>query len=228
MRFSLDLNSSTPLSVYTIVDTLPIEPFIGVGIKRINSHQNHAGIVYREDGGEAQFLDLRWHHQLHQGIAKNGYAFVLLNIHQLRIPAIVGYCRLLWEVNENGCIPYGFKLPNECFDSTTAKWLLGNSGLGLTCATFILAVLHAQRITIAKLDDWPERDADNVWRQSIISALRDNNAQKQANYLESENSGVRFRPEEVAGSAASTIYPANFQTAISLGGKILNIFDDMP
>jgi hypothetical protein len=195
-------------------------PLVGVGVTRISETQNHAGLVFREDDADPKFLELRWHHSLHIGPPSQESAFALLNIHRLRVPAVAGYCQSVWDENREGRIPYGFKLPSECFDRNTAKWLLGDTGLGLTCATFVLAVLLATGINIADLDDWPVRDSDKEWQQLIICHLK-NFAPKQAQYLESETGSLRYRPEEVGGAAASNNYPADFATAEKLGHQIL-------
>ena len=136
-------------------DQLPKDgPYVGVGLGRPRSDQNHTGIIYSE-ATQSHFLELRWHHELNQRTPPHYYSFVLLKIPKLRLPAVIGICRLVWETNREGKIPYGFRYPNDCFDSLTGQWLLGETGLGLTCATFIIATLKTAGINLLILESWP-------------------------------------------------------------------------
>lgn len=112
-------------------------------------------------------------------------------------------------------------MPNPCFDAR-GKWLLESTGIGLTCATFVLAVFQAQGLNIARLEEWQARSSDSAWKAKVIAALKPR-APEQARYLEEhELECVRYRPEEVAGAAASEGYPVGFDEAQSLGRRILD------
>ena len=135
---------------------------------------------------------------------------------------VAAFCRFVGQKCAKNKIPYGFQLPSECLNSQ-GEWNLGRVGKGLTCATFVLAVFQAQRLDIAQLDDWQPRASDLAWKRKVIEALRAR-APEQASYLEANDlECVRYRPEEVAGAAASGKYPAGFQDAADLGNRILDV-----
>lgn len=101
---------------------------------------------------------------------------------------------------------------------------LGPTRLGLTCATFILAVFEAAGISLIKYDTWPEnRPSDFEWQKQIITALRRTRSAtpEHIKAVEGDVGSARYRPEEVAGAATANPLPADFPLAAERGQQIL-------
>jgi hypothetical protein len=61
-----------------------------------------------------------------------------------------------------------------------------------------------------------------VWQRSIIELLKENGAsQEHIKAVESQIGAIRYRPEDVAGAAASDRLPAEFATTERLARAIL-------
>lgn len=92
---------------------------------------------------------------------------------------------------------------------------VGNDEHGLTCATFVLAVLRSAGVELLKREDWPSRADDMVRFAKILKALRSVSAEDAYfDALEAEVTAVRFRPTEVAG-ASSKQPPCSFVDAVA-------------
>lgn len=197
--------------------------FVAVSFERADANQNHAGLCIREGTDPATLVELQWHHRLEVGPVREPVRLAVLDIDPLRLPAVVGYIRSV-GLNPKDRIPYGVALPDDCFDATSGAWLLGPTGRGLTCATFVVAVLRATGLKMLDLGTWQLRADDEVWRQRIIAALRRDPANRQqADHIEREGTCARFRPEEVAGAGLvpASGWPVGFAEAVSRGATVV-------
>ena len=69
-------------------------------------------------------------------------------------------------------VPYGFDATGCCFD-TQGQFLPPPVGKGLTCATFIVALLRVYGYELVAEATWPVRAEDDAWRQDILTILQD-------------------------------------------------------
>jgi hypothetical protein len=97
---------------------------------------------------------------------------------------------------------------------------------GLTCSTFVLAVLSSVRINLVKLAEWPSRPAD-VARHKELLDLLDGDPKVSRDHVaavRAEVTCVRYRPEEVAGAASSPEPPVSFVVAQAAAEHITRAF----
>lgn len=173
-------------------------------------------------------LHLAWHLDLRNVSARPDYIWVDPSVNERRAKQVAAFCRRVWRQNGKS-IPYAFSHPNDCFDSRTGQFLFGETKLGLTCATFIIAVFQAVGLKLLDLDSWPARPDDVQWQQSILDMLRQQGAS--ADHLRSvdrEVGAVRFRPEEVGGAAAHAPWPVGFGDASRIGEQIVDLLNSLP
>ncbi len=111
----------------------------------------HIGILHQDEGSDAfLMLHLAWHHRLRKEAPPVGFLWVDPAIHPRRLVQVAAICRKIWKANSAGGIPYAFSPPNDCFDVDSGKYLFGPTRLGLTCATFILALFHVAGLQLVK------------------------------------------------------------------------------
>jgi hypothetical protein len=196
--------------------------FVAVALKPIDETQRHIGLLHRgDDRHEPMMLHLAWHLDLRNEPARADYVWVDPTIHERRAKQVAAFCRRVWRQNGKS-IPYAFSHPNDCFDPTTAQFLFGKTKLGLTCATFVLAVFHAVGLQLLDLDSWPTRPDDVEWQRNVLGLLSERGAS--ADHLrsvEAEPRAARFRPEETGGAAAHRPWPVPFAVAAEVGRQIV-------
>ncbi|MCI0643159.1 MAG: hypothetical protein L0Y72_18235 [Gemmataceae bacterium] len=193
-----------------------------VAIKPISDQQCHLGILHRrEKRSDIRFLNLQWHFQLADEIAPPNYHWIDMNLPAARAKQIAARCRQVWR-SSGKFIPYGFSLPTDNFDEKTGEFLFGPTNLGLTCATFVLAVFEFASIRLLDYTTWRPREDDSLWQQRIVEMLEEQDAD--AEHVEAVRQTVgclRFRPEEVAAGAALFPPTASFDSTCELATQIL-------
>ena len=143
---------------------------------------------------------------------------------------IVQLCRLLIRKYAKGKDPlaYALRYDGGRFDPGTGCFL-SESGHGLTCATFVLAVFKSHGVDLLRTDQWRERDEDKKWQQWILDELGD------ARYATPEHiravereiklGCARFRPQEVAAAGTAETpdaLPISFEDAARLGELLVD------
>lgn len=188
--------------------------------------QRHIGVIHRNTESDSfLMLHLRWHCRLSNEEIKGLYLLVDPDIPRKRMRQLAAVCRLVWNANEKGGIPFGFSSPLDCMDPDTFRYLLGPTKLGLTCASFVLAVLHQSGIKLLNYGDWPIRPEDIEWQKSILESLKGVAQWEHIEALKGEigRGALRFRPEEVAGAATESPFPVVFPSAEARGKSILEL-----
>ena len=208
------------------VDEKPFEDIVNVGVAIGVSYadQRHIGMLHRDsDSDTVLMLHLAWHHRLRNEPPEPSFLWADPAIHPKRLVQVAAICRKVWRANKNGGIPYAFSHPNDCFDADTGRYLLGPTRLGLTCATFILAVFHTAGLQLVQYESWPiGREGDAEWRQRMVSLLEQHGAcPDHVKAVRNDVGSARYRPEEVAGAATVSPLPADFEMAAGRGRQIL-------
>jgi hypothetical protein len=188
-------------------ESLPQIQNAAIAIMAHDARQRHVGLLFKDGLDEDVFLlHLKWNNQLAMSCPSEEYIWAEPpSIPQKRLRQLAAMCRLIWSANGSD-IPFAFDYPNGCFDRETGKLLLDTNGsqIGLTCATFVLAVFQSVGLTIVDCDSWPRnRPEDANWHQWIILNLKQTNAsQAELDKVkkQAESGCARFRPEEVCGS----------------------------
>lgn len=163
--------------------------------------QRHCGIIYKFKG-QNSVIHLAWHYNLQHELDMSkfqDYYSVKSQLDEYRQYALCAMCDV---IKEDTNIPYAFYYQDTVFNEK-GKLCLGKNEVGLTCATFVLAVFKSSSIEILDLLTWPSREDDTVFHRNILNYLnkemeRGIVSQKHFDSVKSENSCARFRPEEVA------------------------------
>lgn len=190
---------------------------IAVAIRAVDAGQRHVGIAFK-DGEGVRLLHLAWHCSLRCEPPDERYFWIESDIHPRRARQVAAICRQVIRANAANGIPFAFSAPNDCFDRTTFEFLVGPSRVGLTCATFVLAVFDRAGLPLIRYETWPHRADDEVWQHG--------NPDVEVGHLDglrSELGSVRYRPEEVA--AAATCAPACFRDVSTLALNIVELLN---
>lgn len=196
---------------------------LAVAIAVVQPGQQHTGILHKEEVlDEVRLAHLAWHNQLKDGQPKDAYLWIDPPIATRRARQVAARCRQILRANTRG-LPYAFSPPNDCFDHETGSFLFGPSRVGLTCASFVLAVFDSAGVRLADYATWSRRRAGDVeWQQLITEQLEKNGAgADHIAFIKSGIGAVRYRPEDVAGCAAADQLPCPFDVAEPLSQEVL-------
>lgn len=198
---------------------------VAVGLKTFGQ-QRHVGIIYRS-GKELRSLHLGNHHDLRDD--ETSWTFwISPRIPTLRLRQVAAKCRQVAHANGQ-FIPYAFSAPNGCFSEKTGEYLLGPTNLGLTCATFVLAVFAAVGVHLLNYSDWPVRADDVEWQTNVLRGLaaQPGVSPDHLQAVRNQVGFVRVRPTEVGAAAAILPPPGTPDVIIKLGSEIDGRFDEL-
>jgi hypothetical protein len=202
-------------------------PFAAIAIRSVTAEQRHIGVLYREsDADGICLLHLAWHHQLRNERPGGDYLWVEVAAPRRRLRNVSAICRRILRAAAQGQqIPYAFSQPNDCFDSETGQFLLGPNRLGLTCASFVLAVFETAGLRLAQYETWPhDREGDRAWQAWIVQQLQtgpNRASDEHVAAVRSQLGNARFRPEEVAVAATVDPLPADFNVVLPRAEQLL-------
>lgn len=198
-----------------------IEHF-ALAVVRSNQNQNHCGICYKDENGDAWLLHLAWHHKLYSREFLLNYQFVEVKKSKSILKYLAVLCDLVRVRNPN--IPYGLNRLGFAFDPTDGSIKAPAEGCGLTCASFILAILDAYGLTLLKEDEWPE-SANAKWQEWVVRTLEETEGVS-PEHLAAEQRYVgkarRFSPEEVVAASSEPTWPLGYNEARMAAQKLLN------
>ena len=144
-------------------DTHNIEDIdnVCVVIKEVSENQYHTGFFFKSMSGDVKFLHLAWYENLILGKANPDYKWLDIPFDEHNLLHFQLFLETIHNQNHKD-IPYGISIDGIDFgaDGTLLK---EEDYLGLTCATFVLRVLHSQGYKIIDLDKWEIREEDKVW-----------------------------------------------------------------
>lgn len=210
------------------VTTRPLDQVgsVAIAIGTSGPNQRHIGVLHRDtDAGQLLMLHLRWHFRLSNDVPDLSFLWIDPGAHPKRLVQVAAICRQVWRANQDNGIPYGFSEPADCLDMDTCKFLVGPTQLGLTCASFVLAVFHRAGLQLVDYASWPlDRTGDREWQEAIINLLAENGASDDhVNALRGEigRGAVRYRPEEVGGAATEASLPVSFDLASERAAVVL-------
>ncbi|MFS8067609.1 MAG: hypothetical protein ACMG6S_14695 [Byssovorax sp.] len=208
---------------------VPIEKlrFLGVAITPTSPGRWHVGVLHRADGDPVNLLHLAFDHKLLNSPPGAKYAWVQLQLPDLRLRSVAANCRLIARryASPKRGLPYGLRYEKTTFRAD-GKMRLGKAEHGMTCATFILAVLRSAGVELLSLADWPPRDGDKERHLELLDMLRNDPevARDHVAAIATEVNGVRYRPEEVVGAASSAQLPVSFLLAEAAAEQIMTAF----
>ncbi len=166
----------------------------------------HIGVLYMD--GSPKILHLGW-----QDYLSADWPWLRLwaapSTEAENLMRTAGYCRRIWKrFQQNRTFPYALGDFGADFDEQGALRLPPGS-VGLTCATFVLAVFRAAEIDLVSEEGWPIRpEEDLLFLESIRHFARPEHfALLQAQV---DQGVARVHPQEVLGACTLETIPANF------------------
>ena len=197
-----------------------------VAISQVDATQRHLGIAYRPDARTApRLLHLAWHRDLRddENVTDNYKCVLFADVPLALHPTIVAQCKRTAEADLRGGLPYGFGYtPTAIKRDSESGCLVIDGPSGLTCATFVLAILGLAGIDLVAIDTWQDRPDDEAWKNKIIERLKPYATVAHIEAVQRDRRHVRIRPEDVAGGATGSPLPTAFTTASVRGMEILD------
>jgi hypothetical protein len=191
----------------------------------------HTGVLYRF-GGVLHVVDQCWHERFRCKPADEVYDCVSPALLEEEFHNIVSVCELFVTRALRGearRVPMAFKQPANARLSADGE-LIWDGGVGLTCATFVLAIFGAAYIPLIDFTAWRRRAGDDERHNSLlrlmelgdeargISKASDDHIAR----VRAELPCIRVRPEEVVGAALYSDRPVGFEIAEQAGRWILD------
>lgn len=195
---------------------------IGIALKEISEGQLHIGILYRANDVPPTMCHLACHLDLKNEPARDDYFWAdcewLVNDY-VNSKVIAAFLQKI--AVHKSIISYGIHHEGHPFEPDGSFVGFPDDGMGLTCATFVIAVFHSIGFGIAVSETWQSRDDDAEWQAMIVEGLKKIHGPSQHINAVEEHIGVaRFRPEEVAAAATSADPPLEFEDAVKLAAQI--------
>lgn len=152
----------------------------------------HIGLIVRDSGPEPLLIHLAGHHQLRVEDAEGSYGW-----EELRLPAVralVVARRILQLAQIAGrSVPYGFRHYSSAL--TDDGFRPGPFETGLTCATFVIAMMAACELPLFTSDEPASHEEDAIVQEVLATTLMPAAEEER---LRMEIGAPRFRPEVVA------------------------------
>lgn len=183
----------------------------------------HAGILFRGSDETYRVLHLAFHCQLECESSFEGWAHVVSNLDEFEIDNIAAHCVTLQDVRP--VIPYSFKFETSTF-AADGRFVPGPGESGLTCSTFVLAVIEwATKVPLVEVASWQPRPDDTVIQQKLLTHLKKVATPEHVAAVSAEVGCVRVRTEEAAAASAMDGRPIGFVSAAAEGIRVKASFE---
>jgi len=177
----------------------------------------HIGVgFYEEADGAWKFIHHGWHRSLYCGTlpdSKADYIWVFPILDKYEAIALRTSCHLVVRNNrfEGGVadLAYAFSSHHRWLRQIDALIEPPEGGIGLTCASFVLALFEHASLSPVDLRRWPKRKRDRQAQEQLCQLLSKRHPEH-ADSVRAEIGNVRVRPEEVAGAALCSDWPVPF------------------
>lgn len=195
---------------------------LGALIMRGLPPENHVGLLYKLGNEPARSLHLEWHHRLKDEPPKADWFWVQCGLDPVSRRVIAPAVAQVATDNQLP-IPYSTIYEGIYFEGATLRYARNKAGEGLTCATLILAVFDALGFPVLDLKSWKQRDDDRNHLNTLVNFLRAHSSATEEHVaaMEARPSGIRYRPQEVAGAVSEEAFPVTFERASALGAEVL-------
>src|SRR5436190_4218020 len=149
-----------------VADNVARVKFFAVAIKKFD-HNSHAGVLFVGQGKSERQGKLWLMHLGEPGelaIEKWDESWGWCAVHALKreeLRQLAVLCDYVSDAKEQ--IPYGFKYSSATRFTRDGRLTLADGHKGLTCSTFVLALLASYEIILLDFATWPERSEDEKW-----------------------------------------------------------------
>jgi len=189
----------------------------------------HVGMAYKDAStGQAKLLHFRRHRVVTSDVLGDGggalsYHWAALNIPEEIAGIISQFCSVFEEkyrAAPSRHVGYGLRYTDGRFNHDPLDFLT-NDGCGLTCATFVMALLKTYGIELLRQEEWPKRPEDRPFHELLVQDLATSGADPEhVEAVRKEIGCARYRPEEVTAAALLGELPIGFVQASALGAEI--------
>lgn len=182
----------------------------------------HVGIMYGHNPKSGtRIVHLEFHHRFKDELPPTYWTWVPPDIDPVRLASVAAMCRLAAKHPKNRKMPYGFAFGDSGIDEKGA-FFVGGSSVGLTCATFVLAVFRRSGVELLDVNTWQAREEDeSAWRALLVALEKVEGIDAQhIAAVKEQTKCMRYRPEEVAGASVEGPRPIAFNAAKSIGAGI--------
>ncbi|MFV3073157.1 hypothetical protein [Niveispirillum fermenti] len=194
---------------------------IGFVIRRISGDQWHTGMLYIHEG-KARLRHLCSHNHLEDEPAEE--------LHYLwtEVAAIGSINKRLiaLRLGKGGKnkVPYGvgFLDNGHYLDKQTLHYTKTELGMGLTCATYVMEILHTFGFKPFTISEWTPNDGDVHWQRSILQYFKQCHPDAEKHFeTEQQNIGSpRFHPQHVTGAGHAEEWPVSKTDAELLATQV--------
>lgn len=145
------------------------------------------------------------------------------DIDDILLRHIASLCETVVDVAGEGVSPFAFDMGKTFIDDNCVI-VVGESGFGLTCSTFAIAIFRRAGIELIEMESWKDRDRDRERedaeaQEQLLLELRARD-EKRANAIGKYAGCVRYRAEEVAVASGFGPRPMTYGTAVRLASDI--------
>lgn len=193
-----------------------------IAIRAVDDDQRHAGAYFRDSKNVLALLHLAFHHDQRVGVPSTQYRWVeIVEIDSAMGNYLASVCRRVAERAESPTFGFG----RARIDRATGSFEQEGVRRGVTCATFLLALLASHGIDLVDLDSWQARSEDAEWQAQIVRLIEAGDSPDRHEHAQTIRADVgqcvRIRPEEVAAAAACSPLPADYVTVEPRGRQIV-------
>ncbi len=216
-------------------DYLSTDPPLAVIVCRTD-RGTHTGLLYfADDEHDRVILHLAFHRILQQERLDGDpplwkpAVWATPAIDREMSEAVAALCRLVHRVNGDDGLPYSLKYIDQKFHIGTGMLELGPDSAGLTCASFVLALLNTYSVRLLRQEEWQLRPGDEEWQAAIIRFAQQNKRASPQHIaaMKREIGCARFRPTDIAAGAGSQRIPIGFDDATRDGAQIQDLLDSL-
>lgn len=193
-----------------------------VVINETDQNQYHTGFFFQDIYNNVKFLHLAWYDHLSYEEPDENYKWLDIPFDQFNQIHFQLFLETIYKQNKNS-IPYGIAIDGITFGQD-GKLLKEEEYSGLTCATFVMRVLHSQGYKIIDIDTWKINPEDQEWQSMIITAL-ENYYKTSEDFISHQKTYIgkvaRYKPTEVVVAANSENPPLTQESIINLAKDLI-------
>jgi hypothetical protein len=193
-------------------------PGPGVSIGLECAPLEHSGIYYSTILGERRLLHFGNHHTIldDSPLVQAKFSWARPNLRPHHVPQIEELCVLIADNRAaiQSMIPYGFKYSEaSLFSVFDGSFKAADGTTGLTCATFVLAILRTAGVRLVKTASWPQASGVAAQIDYLRRRIRNYGQSLHTQRLNEEIGCVRFSPSQVAGACLYDWHPVDYHSA---------------
>ncbi len=193
--------------------------WFAIGLRKPDG--GHCGLIYESEG--RKYLHFAWDRRLLRESSPPADSILLVNTDltetNKKILALIA--EAIFEHPSSHDIPYSLDYMGVEFDAVTNEFRDAGVGTGLSCATFVVAVLKRAGFRLMDVATWQSDAADGAMKAYVIKRLTESYGEGHPHIeaMKAQTDLFRIRPLDVAGAGEvpSETWPAEFAVARANG-----------